>query len=123
MAMLNKNCEKVVAALCEDLPNQPSYGYSISDIACLVDLKEEDVIRLAKHLELEGYLEPRKYDLHTGSVFYHYFLTEKGKSYKLIARRQTWDYIKDKWIDFFALIVAIIALVIAIDAHIKLPPN
>lgn len=121
--MLNKDCEKVVAALCKDLPNQPSYGYSTEYIAHLAGLDEEDIIRIAKHLESEGYLESREYDLHIGAVFYHYFLTEKGKSYKLIARNQTWEYIKDKWIDFFALIVAIIALIIAIDAHIKLPPS
>ena len=41
-------------------------------------------------------------------------LTEFGQNYKAYLREQRVKYLLSKWIDFLALIVAVIALIVAI---------
>ena len=46
-------------------------------------------------------------------------LSHKGKNYRYFRRQQIFAYIADKWIDFFALITSIIAVIISVLALLK----
>lgn len=50
---------------------------------------------------------------------YNFYLTQKAIHKKQVTFSMVCSYILDKWIDFLALIVATIALIVAIAAYIR----
>ena len=80
----------------------------LSDYLKMTEINTEALIR---NLASEGYLEIKNY---FPNGFYAANLTYKGIKYKSYRKADLFHYFSEKWIDFLALIVAVIALIISI---------
>lgn len=122
--MLNKNCKILIASLVEDLPHEPTQGYTLRDLNALADIKRKginDIFRIAEEMVEEKYLIVDRSGPKISGIFInsHYWLSEKGVSYRIITKKKVLRYLADKWIDILALVVAAIALAISILAYIQ----
>ncbi len=73
--------------------------------------KDSEIVRAAiRFLEQNEYIKFIRTD--TGRVL-GFHLDHKGLHWKEFRRGELWKYIRDKWIDFFALLVATAALVMS----------
>lgn len=70
------------------------------------------MVKLCLNLQKTGYLDTLIID--DAKTIHRLELSYLGMTYRQAARRQVMKYIADKWIDFFALVVSIAALVIAL---------
>lgn len=117
--MLNKNCKVVLKALIEDLEHEPPQGYTLQDLNKMVHIKREgvnDICRIAEYLVEDGFLTaersgPKISGIHVDS---HYWLTEKGRYFRMLTKKKIIDYFLAHWIDIIALVVSIIAVCVAI---------
>ena len=114
--MLSKNCRKILRKL--NQITEPASGLAPNSIAKLAQLTEVDCRRAIDHLTQENYLKIVDYSSIPGrSRTYSdslYILTENGACYRAIMRRAFWSYIADKWIDIFASLFSLAALIISI---------
>lgn len=78
---------------------------------------EADLSALIRYLEAEGYVEIIK-AANTGSRL-GVCLSHKGRNRKAFAMQEVLRYLGEKWIDFFALLTALGALVISIVALLR----
>lgn len=78
---------------------------------------EDDILALIRYLEETGYLETIQAS-NSGAIL-GVCLSHKGRNRRYFAWQEFLRYIEDKWIDFFALLAAIGALIISIIALLK----
>lgn len=110
--MLDTECKQMLDAFIKDLPNQPAYGYDPASVAEISGMDEDTADRISRHLVECGYLRSESTPPVAGLSFGdRYYLTEKGRKYQAINRQKLKRNIADKWIDFFALLIAAIALI------------
>ena len=120
--MLGKGAVSVLIHLITDLPNEPDLGYQIDDIVRLADMRYWDSFRAVEYLVSEGFLSQKEDMVGPRGNKYSvtlYRLTEKGKYYKLVRRQEILDYIKYKWEDVFASLIALVALIVSVVALCK----
>ena len=120
MILLNKECKKVLNLLINDLENEPSPGYIIDNISCLSNMPIRSLYRILEYLASNNYIHIRTVNLpHNIMTIHYYRLTELGKCYKDVIRKERLDYIRDKWIDIIACTISLIALIISIISLYK----
>lgn len=118
--MLTKDCRAVLNTVIQMDGNTPFQQHRIVAIAEKMEQSFELTLSVCKELERDGFLEIRYLKLSNHrEIPENVILTEKGRCYKAFLRNQAFDYIKQKWIDFLALVVSAIALIISIAAYIR----
>lgn len=112
--MLTKNCRIVLKAL--NSKANDKFRFGAMDIAELTGMTFDEASRAAEYLTQQGFLErktrPDSFVKEYGIELYS--LTELGADYKAVACAKRWEYVREKWIDFLAMIVAIVALIVSI---------
>ena len=118
--MLTKDCRSVLDTVIQMDGDRPFQRHRIAAISEKMGKTFELTLSLCKELERDGFLEIKYLKSRIGSAIPEgVILTEKGRRYKAFLRSQRFDYVKQKWIDFLALVVAAIALAISIAAYIR----
>ena len=118
--MLTKDCRAVLNTVIQMDGNTPFQQHRIVAIAEKMEQSFELTLSVCKELERDGFREIRYLKLSNHrEIPENVILTEKGRCYKAFLRNQAFDYIKQKWIDFLALVVSAIALIISIAAYIR----
>lgn len=118
--MLTQNCRDFLDTVISSEIDHPFKRHRISDISAKMGQSFDVALSLAKELERDHFAEIEYLHMRNGQVIPEYvILTEKGRSYKQFLRNQKVDYLKQKWIDFLALVVAALALAISIAAYIR----
>ena len=74
----------------------------------------DKLIKLCQTLEDASFLDALTVD--SSKVIRKIELSYRGMTYKQVIRREILQYIADKWIDFFALLSSVAALVISLIA-------
>lgn len=92
------------------------YGASIDDLAKTLELSVDDVMAAVRYLEAENYLEYQKTVSKNSIHNIGISLSHKGLNWKYFRRKEILDYIADKWVDFFAALIALLSLIISIVA-------
>lgn len=92
------------------------YGdVTIDEFAKSVGLQTETVAVAVRYLEEAGYLEYQK----SSSGYIGFHLSHKGLNWRYFRRKEILDYIADKWVDFFSMLIALSSLVISIVALLQ----
>lgn len=116
--MVTKNCRKIIKTICR-FGEEAKYGFhNTADLADATGLPHAVVCSACEQLAEEGYMEI-EYTGNINPIVSDVRLTELGASYSEVQRAARLAYIASKWIDFIALIVAIIALIVSIAAFFK----
>ena len=90
-----------------------TYGKGVDNIKNEIKTKRDtDIDECLINLVETGYL--RIEDGASTKQVNRYILTHKGREWKYYRRIQLFDYLKDTWIDFFAMLVSVAALVMSI---------
>lgn len=117
--MLTKNCKSLLNSILSLDPNDWYKVYSVYDLAQLASLSVDEIISVAQALEENGmaqikYLTVGCYPRVVDGIR----LTEQGIHYKDLEKENRINYLKDKWIDFLALLIALIALLKSFESEI-----
>lgn len=109
--MLTKNCESILDFI-TSMPAESIFSiYGISYLANKIGISNEEAIAACKNLDKIGFAEIHYTDVGMGKIPDYITLTEDGAKYKSVLRQKRIDYLSDKWIDFLALVVAIVAFI------------
>lgn len=118
--MLTKDCRSVLDTVIQMDGDRPFQRHRIAAISEKMGKTFELTLSICKELERDGFVEIKYLSSRVHAAMPESIvLTEKGRCYKAFLRSQTFDYLKQKWIDFLALVVAAIALAISIAAYIR----
>ena len=110
--MLSKNCRLILDTILAKGENEKFMSHRIGDLSKEINLPFSSALAACQELEHDGFARIKVIDLPRGPKVYESItLTEKGAHYKDFLLEQRMDYIKDKWIDFLALAISVIALV------------
>lgn len=121
--MLTKNCRAVIDTILSLDKADPFKLYRIADLSKSARLTLDETIAACLELEKDGRAEVRLIPNARRQIPEFVSLTEYGARYREELKGRRIDYIKAKWIDFIALIVAIIALIISIAAFLRPLPG
>lgn len=94
-------------------------NFSIDDLSKNIEIPVEDVRAAVRYLESENYLEYQTISSKSGKLNIGFHLSHKGLSWKYFRRKEILDYIADKWVDFFAALIALLSLIISIIALMR----
>lgn len=117
--MLSKNCRSILDAVLSLDQNDWYKAYSVNDLTQLTSLSTDEICSAVTALEENGMLQVHYFSFRScSSVIDSVRLTEQGIHYKDLEKENRLNYLKDKWIDFFALIIALIALLKSYESEI-----
>ncbi len=109
--MLTKNCKSILNAILSLDQNDWYKAYSVNDLTQLASLSTDEIYSAVTALEENGMIQVQYLSFRgCSSVIDSVRLTEQGIHYKDQEKENRLNYLKDKWIDFLALIIALIAL-------------
>ena len=109
--MLTKNCKSILNAILSLDQNDWYKAYSVNDLTQLTSLSTDEIYSAVTALEEDGMIQVQYLSFRgCSSVIDSVRLTEQGIHYKDQEKENRLNYLKDKWIDFLALIIALIAL-------------
>ncbi len=97
-------------------------GTTIYELSDAIGVDPEDIRAAVRFLESAGYVEyqtmksPSK-----GSIIAGFHLSHKGLHWKYFRRKEILNYIADKWVDFFAALIALLSLILSIIALTQSP--
>lgn len=118
--MLTKDCRAVLDTVIQMDGDRPFQRHRIAAISVKMGKTFQLTLSICKELERDGFVEIKYLSSRVHAATPEdIVLTEKGRCYKAFLRSQKFDYVKQKWIDFLALVVAAIALAISIAAYIR----
>ena len=124
--MLDKTSKNILKYMKSHAENSSEKYYNFGDDLeeMAKDLSSDGAtIRASiRFLEEHGYIKYRHVHTHTGnSMVTHFFLDHKGLHWKEFRKQEVIKYFEDKWIDFFALLVATAALIVSVLTWLQLP--
>nr|WP_294655417.1 hypothetical protein [uncultured Anaerotignum sp.] len=119
---LDKFSIKLLQHLCSEYEKPSSYLHSfhtddLENIAKCVNSDSESVRSAVKYLHEQEYLN-YACDSKTGKER-AFYLSHKGLNYKYFRRKEIMDYIAEKWIDFFSMLLSVISIIISTIALLK----
>lgn len=113
--MRTKNCRCIMDYILSLAPDRQLMYQRITDLSEHTGLSLDQTISACKELAEDRCVELKFLHLRTSQeILEAVRLTEFGQNYKAYLREQRVQYLLSKWIDFLALIVAVIALIVAI---------
>lgn len=99
-------CKKVV-----------NFQDELDTLALQFNMDSEDLRATIRYLNSIGYIEYMHYS--NSERVYGFYLSHKGRNWRKFRREETIKYLKDKWIDFFAMLISFIALAVSVIALIS----
>lgn len=118
--MLDKLSKKILKHMIAgaESPSEKLYNFGddLQNMALNLSSDSETVRAAIRFLEQNEYL---KFARTSSGNTIGFYLDHKGLHWKEFRRGELWKYIRDKWIDFFALLVATSALVMSILSLLK----
>ena len=113
--MRTTNCRCIMDYIWSLDPDCQLMAQRITDLAEHTGLSLDQTISACKELAEDRCVELKFLHLRTGEkILEAVSLTEFGQNYKTYLRDQRVQYFLSKWIDFLALIVSVIALIVAL---------
>lgn len=110
--MLSTNCRLILDLILSKGESEKYMSHKISTISKEIDLPSKAVLSACLELEHDDFAVIGRINAYKSpSMPVTIKLTEKGICYKTLLMTERIDYIKDKWIDFLALTISIIALI------------
>lgn len=118
--MLTKDCRLILDTILSSDSDKRFQAFRISELSNSLNRNFYAILTACKELEKDGFIELHNCCLKNGQELLEFIsLTELGTHYKDYLRSQRLRYIADKWIDFLALIIAAIALVVSVAAFFR----
>lgn len=120
MITVDKTCKKILDKMISEGKGTEyicTWGDELASFAASIGVPTEDVRAAVRYLKETGYLEFQMYHSSNGSSHSRgFFLSHRGLNWRYFRRKEVLDYIADKWVDFFAALIALLSLVISIAA-------
>lgn len=119
--MLDKLSKKILIYLNSfEMPSEIFYDFSddLEKLAKETSSDSETVRASVRYLHENGYI---RYAVTQSGNPLQFYLDHKGLHWKEFRRQEIIEYLEDKWIDFFALVISFTALVISVAALLKPP--
>lgn len=122
--MLTKNCKSILDGILSLNQNDWYKAYSVRDLVQITSLSVDEIISALESLEQTDMVQIQYLTIRSYRPTIDWIrLTERGIYYKDFEKEKRINYLKDKWIDFLALVVASTALIISIAAFLKPLPG
>lgn len=122
--MLTKNCKSILDGILSLNQNDWYKAYSVRDLVQITSLSVDEIISALESLEQTDMVQIQYLTIRSYRPTIDWIrLTERGIYYKDFEKEKRINYLKDKWIDFLALVVASAALIISIAAFLKPLPG
>lgn len=117
--MLTKNCKLVLDSVLSLDQTDWYKAFSMGDLVKLSGLSMNEIKSVIESLDQLGFAQITYLNLPNYlPAIDTIHLTERGIHYKDLQREEKLNYFKDKWIDFLALVVALIALLKSFETEI-----
>ncbi|WP_435321687.1 hypothetical protein [Muriventricola aceti] len=117
--MLTKNCKLVLDSVLSLDQTDWYKAFSMGDLVKLSGLSMNEIKSVIESLDQLGFAQITYLNLPNYlPAIDTIHLTERGIHYKDLQREEKLNYFKDKWIDFLALVVALIALLKSFEPEI-----
>ena len=117
--MLTKNCKLVLDSVLSLDQTDWYKAFSMGDLVKLSGLSMNEIKSVIESLDQLGFAQITYLNLpNYRPAIDTIHLTERGIHYKDLQREEKLNYFKDKWIDFLALVVALIALLKSFEPEI-----
>lgn len=117
--MLTKNCKLVLDSVLALDQTDWYKAFSMGDLVKLSGLSMNEIKSVIESLDQLGFAQITYLNLPNYlPAIDTIHLTERGIHYKDLQREEKLNYFKDKWIDFLALVVALIALLKSFETEI-----
>ena len=117
--MLYSKDKKVLKIIRKTNPKLPNNYYDWNDIWEFVQIKYQQKISDIEYISALNNLHNQGFITFADKHKTAFSLNSCGRYYTEYIRNKIINYILDKWIDFFALIIAIAALIISIISLLK----
>ncbi len=88
------------------------WGDEFDSFSRSLGLKPEDLRANIRYLHECGYIDYQKFSSNGRNASFS--LSHKGLHWKYFRRKEILQYISEKWIDFFAMLISFVSLAIAI---------
>lgn len=122
--MLTKNCRIILDTILALGEEHHFECYRIADLSDRTGISFPQVLAACQELDRDGCANLHFVDLKNGrKIPESVSLTEFGVHYRDYQRAQRLRYIGDKWIDFLALVIASVSLIISIAAFLRPLPG
>lgn len=105
---LPSDCKSVLKIIKKSEPDLPNLFFSVEAILQKTNLSASDIFSVFNHLEKSGCI------IWGDSQHTAFRLVEYGRAYDEFRYNEILHYFLDKWIEFLAIIISIIALIISI---------
>ncbi len=114
--MVTRNCRAVIKAI-QNCGAEARYKhYGINQLVELTHLSTDAVISACEQLQSDGLMEIHYFSNSYSCIIDTVHLTELGANYGEVKRDNARRYILSHWIDFFALLISLVSLVLSIAA-------
>lgn len=118
--MRTKNCQLILDYVLSLDESEQLHSHRFLNLSEHTGLSFEQVLVACKELERDSFAEIKYHHLRNGQVMPEAIvLTELGLNYKRHIREQWLSYVTDKWIDFLALIIALVALLKSYETELS----
>lgn len=112
---MDKNSKLLLNYLIENGGCRKSvYFNDFEDFSASLNMNEDDLLANIRFLHESGYLDYQKYANSDRNAAFS--LSYKGLHWKYFRRQDIIRYLEDKWIDFFAMLMSLVSIVLSIIA-------
>lgn len=88
------------------------FNSGLDNLASTLQIDSEHLRATVRYLHDRGYIDYQKYSGSDKNAAFA--LSHKGQNWKFFRRRDIINYLADKWIDFFASIISVAALIVSV---------
>lgn len=91
-----------------------SFNSGLDSLASELNVDTESLRATVRYLHDIGYIDYQKYSNSDKNAAFA--LSHKGENWKYFQRLKALDYLADKWVDFFAVLISIGSLIVSVIA-------
>ena len=114
---MDRICKKIIDFMStdSDTPSETYYdfGEDLEKIATQINSDSETVRAALRYLEAENYI---RFACTDNGIAIYFYLDHKGLHWKEFRAKELLNYVGEKWIDFFSLLISAVALIISLVA-------
>lgn len=114
---MDRICKKIIAYMSTDSDTSSEayydFGEDLDKMAEQINSDSETIRAALRYLEEEKYI---RFAYSKNGAALYFYLDHKGLHWREFRAKENLNYIKEKWIDFFSLVISVFALIISILA-------
>lgn len=125
---MDKTCQKIIRSMLKNgtdcdfvcgFADSELCDFSITQMSDEINENASNIRAAVKFLEEQGHVQYQYLCTSSGKKAIGFRLSHKGVNWKYFERKETLDYIAEKWVDFVSAIISLIALILSIASFFR----